>query len=55
MVHQGPPMVRLSDQVFTYLPGIHTRMEVLAYQRSATQSMALPPMIGGTRLCVSVF
>ena len=29
VVHQGPPVVRLSNQFITGLPGLYTRIEVL--------------------------
>ena len=48
-------MVHLSNQVLTGLPGIYTSMEVLTEKRSNIQSEALPPMVGGTRLCLYVF
>ena len=35
VVHQGSPILCLSNQVLTGLPGIYTSMEVLTYQRSA--------------------
>ena len=54
MVRQGPPVVRLSNQVLTDLPGLYIRMEILTYQRSATKSAARPLMTGGTYLCLSV-
>ena len=40
VVHQGPPVMRLSEQVLTGLPGLCTSIEVLNYQRSTTQSAA---------------
>ena len=49
------PVVHLVTQVTRGLPYIYTRSEVLTQQLYATQSVALPPMIGGTRLGLSVF
>ena len=55
VVHQGPPVMRLSEQVLTGLPGIYTRMKVLTQHRSTTKISSDPPMISGTRLCLSFF
>ena len=54
MVHHIPRGT-LSFQVPRDLPDLYTKAEVLIKYRSATQSAALPPMIGGSHLCVSVF
>ena len=40
MVHQGPIVVRLSNQVLTGLPGLYTIMEVLTKQCSVTEIAA---------------
>ena len=52
VVIQGLHVVHLSNQVLTVLPGLYTRTEVLIYPCSVNQSVALPPIIGGTRLCL---
>ena len=54
VVHQVINVAHLINQFLTGLPGIYTIMEVSTYQRSATQSAALPPMIEGIRPCLSV-
>ena len=54
MVLQGPPAVRLSNQVLTGSPGFPNPNGGINLAALCYQSAALPPMTGGTYLCLSI-